>query len=438
MTELAQHIQATPLADTHEHIFKEADYVENGPDVLQDLFHTYIAMDLATAGAPAAAIERLINAHDPDVEGRWNGVKEAWEHCQFTSYGQATRLAARLIYGMDEITLSGILAAAEHNTQLRKPGERLRLLRDVANLDHVQIDDQSWACLPDASGPDFFLYDLSWSGFCEGQIAVKELYDATHVEVRDLASLRQAMAGLFAKYGDCAIAVKTAHAYERTLAWREREDVEVEPILQKALRGETLGDAERLCLGDWCWARGVELAIEYRLPFKIHTGIMAFNNIMAHPDRLRPAHLGPLLTRYGSARFVLMHLSYPYMDELITVAKHFPCVYVDMCWGWAINLHSAVDFVRRIMHGVPVNKLFAFGGDTLWPSQTVALAVQARAGLTRALQAEVEDGFLTEAEAIQIATRVMRDNQAACFDLAGRRATIRSRMMSSVPAAELG
>jgi len=46
MTDLAQHIQATPLADTHEHTFKEAEFIEHGPDVLQDLFHTYIGMDL--------------------------------------------------------------------------------------------------------------------------------------------------------------------------------------------------------------------------------------------------------------------------------------------------------------------------------------------------------------------------------------------------------
>ena len=55
MTDLARHIQATPLADTHEHLFKEADFIDNGPNALQDLFHTYIGMDLFTAGMPAEA-----------------------------------------------------------------------------------------------------------------------------------------------------------------------------------------------------------------------------------------------------------------------------------------------------------------------------------------------------------------------------------------------
>ena len=38
MTDLSQHIQETTLMDTHEHLRKEADYTEHGPDVLQDLF----------------------------------------------------------------------------------------------------------------------------------------------------------------------------------------------------------------------------------------------------------------------------------------------------------------------------------------------------------------------------------------------------------------
>ena len=431
MTDLARHIQATPLADTHEHLLKEADFVENGPDVLQDLFHTYIRTDLIAAGMPAEAAVRVIDARDPDIEGRWNGIKDAWHRCQYTGYGQAVRIAAKLIYGMDEIDLAGIRAAAERNVELRKPGGRLRLLREAANLDHVQIDDQRWACLPDPSGPEFFLYDLSWADFCAGRIAVKELHEETGVEVRDLASLRRAMAGLFAKYGDCAVAVKAQHAYHRTLAWRERSDAEVEPILQKVLRGGEPDEAEGLALGDWCWARGVELAIEYDLPFKIHTGFISYNNIMVDPDRLRAGHLAPLLARYGDARFVLMHMAYPYTGELVAMAKHFSCVHVDMSWGWSVDFRAAVEFLRRMIHAVPINKLFIFGGDTRWPSQAAAYAAQARAGLTRALQAEIEEGLFTEAEAMRVATCLMRENQAACFDLERKRAAIRKRMASA-------
>jgi hypothetical protein len=417
MSDLAQHIQITKLVDSHEHMVKEDEYVNNGPDVLYALFGIYIGDDLITAGASPQAVTRLLDPHDPDIEGRWNGVKDAWQHCRYTGYGEVTRKMARLIYDMDEINLPAILAAEERNRQLRQPGERLRLLREVANLDHIQVDDFIWACQPDPSGPDFFFYDISWEQFSNGVIDVQALFDETHINVIDLATLRQAITALFAKYGPYAIAVKAQHAYSRTLAWRERGDSEVEPVLQKLLRGAALSEPERLCVGDWCWARGVEAAIEHDLPFKIHTGYLAGTKVFVDPDRTRPAHLGPLLARYGEARFVLMHTAYPYSGELLAIAKQFPCVYLDMCWAWSIDPHSAGEFVRRVIHTLPINKLFVFGGDCLWPMLSVAYAAQAREGLNRALQAEIDTRFLTEAEAMHIATRVMHDNQMDCFDL---------------------
>lgn len=425
MTDLAQHIQATAMIDTHEHLRKEHEYVEEGPDVLADLFQNYVPADLITAGASQQAIEALLDTSNPDIEARWNGVKAAWGHCQFTGYGEAVRLIAKDAYGMDEITLAGIEAGAEINRQRRQPGERLRILRDEGNLDHVQTDDFVWDCLPDESGVDFFLYDLSWMSFSTGTFDVEALHTETGLDVRNPATLREAMAALFAKYGPNAIAVKSQHAYERTLLWQERSDSDVAPVLARHLRGAKLTESERLCLGDWCWARGVELAIEHNLPFKIHTGYYAGNHRMP-VERIKAGNLCGLLARYLDARFVLMHIAYPYDAEVAALAKHYANVYVDMCWAWSIDPYTATDFVRRIIHAVPINKLFVFGGDTGWPSASVAYAKQARRGLTRALQAEVDDGYLAEAQAIQIASRLMQANQADCFDLAGTRENLHS------------
>src|SRR4029078_9743119 len=113
-----------------------------------------------------AAAELLLVAPDPYLRARFAGVRTAWERCRHTGYGEAVRLIALRAYGMQEITIEAIDAAAPGAIALRRPGERLRILRDEANLDHVQIDDFHWQCLPDQSGPDFFLYDLSWGGVC--------------------------------------------------------------------------------------------------------------------------------------------------------------------------------------------------------------------------------------------------------------------------------
>ena len=426
MSNLAAHISQTRLIDTHEHLYSEQQFVEEGPDLLQDLFDNYVAADLLVAGASEDAVRRLLDASDPDLAGRLKGVRDTWQRCRHTGYGEAVRLLARQIYDIEEIadlTPAQLEAAQARNRALRRPGERLRLLRDVANLDHVQVDNYLWECPPDASGPDFFLYDLSWSSFCRGKVDAPAMYDEVGIAVEGIDSLRRAIEALFAKHGPLAIAVKSQHAYERTLLWEERKDADAERALLRHLGGEELREGERLCLGDWCMARGVEQAIAHNLPFKIHTGYYAGTGRMP-VERIRPGHLCALLMRYPKARFVLMHNAYPYSDELIAIAKHYPNAYIDMCWAWSIDPYSACDTLRRTIHAVPSNKVFVFGGDAFWPSASVAYAAQARAWLSRALEAEVNDGLLNEREAMAYATRLMRENQLDCFDVAGRRAAL--------------
>ena len=311
-TDLARHIQETPLVDTHEHLKREPEWLQDGPDILQDLFDNYVSADLRTAGASPDAMRRLLDASDPDIAGRFRGVEEAWRATQFTGYGEAVRLIARQLYGIEELSGDALAAAAGRTGELRRPGERYRLLHDVANLDQVQTDDLRWPCLPDHSGLDFFLYDLSWFSLCRGDVEPRLLYEETGVEVSDLTSLRRAMETIFEQHAPCAIAVKSQHAYARTLQWSERSDGEAAAALDAVLQmpAEQVDRAAWLCLGDWCWARGVELAIEHHLPFKIHTGYYAGNDRMPTPW-IAAGNMCALFERYLDARFVLMHIAYP-------------------------------------------------------------------------------------------------------------------------------
>ncbi len=423
-TNLSEHIEQTALCDTHEHLRRESDWTDNGPDVLQDLFGNYVPADLITAGASPEALRRLTDASDPDLAGRFEGVRAAWEATQYTGYGEAVRRIVTDVYGFDEFTPDVLAPAQEKLTELRTPGGRYNLLREVANLDHIQTDDSSWPCDPDESGPDFFLYDLSWAGFCSGHIDQEAIAKDTGITVVDLDSLQKAMEAIFEKHAPCAIAVKAQHAYNRTLNWQARARGDVERALYATLSSNNnVSESMRLCLGDWCWARGVELTIEHNLPFKIHTGYYAGNNRMP-VDRIKAGNLCALLAKYLDARFVLMHIAYPYSDELIALTKHYKNVWADLCWAWSINPYASSDFVRRFIHGAPINKLFVFGGDTRWPTSAAAYAFQTRFWLDKTLEAEVEEGYLTESQAMHIASRVMYDNQYECFDLEGTRNAI--------------
>lgn len=423
-SELAHIIQTTPLCDTHEHLHGEAHYTTHPPDILQSLFDNYVTADLVVAGATPTAVTALLDNQNPDIRSRFTAIAPAWAAVQHTGYGEAVRLIAQDVYGIDELTTAAIEAAQARHQALCAPGQRLQLLQERANLDHVQVDNFTRACTPDPSGLDFFFYDISWVTFCNANFDVKHLSAETNVEVRDLTTLRAAMEQVFVQNAPYAIAIKSQHAYNRTLHWRERTDREAALALDAYLTDPTnLSSEDRLCLGDWCWARGIELGIAYDLPFKIHTGYYAGHSRMP-VDYIRSGHLCPLLAKYLDARFVLMHIAYPYSHELLALAKHYPNVYVDLCWAWSIDPYSAGDFVRRYIHAAPANKLFIFGGDTFWPMGAVAYAYQARQWLTRALEAEVQERLLTETQAIGLAQRFLRENQYLCFHVAEKKAQL--------------
>jgi len=411
MTELEEFLATSPLCDTHEHLRSEDRWIREGPDILTDIFGAYLQADLHIAGASAEALSRLNDSSNPDLLGRFIGIREAWEHCRHTGYGRAALILAREVHSMELFDESNLHAANERLLSWRRPGGRREILRERGKIDHVQIDDFCWECTDDDG---FFLQDLSWLDLSSGQVDGAALYEATGIEVRTLDDLDHAMAALFARYGPFAVAVKSQHAYRRTLAWRERSRSEAGAALESVLADLSVPQDARLCLGDWCLARGVELAIPLGLPIKIHTGIHAGNDRMPL-NWVSSGLLSPLLARYPEATFILMHIGYPYSDEVIALAKHYRNVFVDLCWAWAINPLHATDFVRRFLRAVPANKLFAFGGDTRWPTGAVAYSIQARRGLAHALGSDVAEGFLSESEAIALAARFLRKNPYDCF-----------------------
>ena len=154
------------------------------------------------------------------------------------------------------------------------------MLKDVANLDHVQIDAFTPVVETDQSGPEFFRYDISWVAMCDGRPDLAQLLELTGVDVTNIDLLSDAMEGLFARFAPLAIAVKSQHAYNRTLKWEERSRRDAAGVLGKILAGTKLSEGDRLCLGDWCLGRGVELSIQHNLPFKIHTGYYAGHGYM--------------------------------------------------------------------------------------------------------------------------------------------------------------
>lgn len=176
------------------------------------------------------------------------------------------------------------------------------------------------------------------------------------------------------------------------------------------------------------------MAAEHNLPFKLHTGYL--NGVGGFPLTVSRAEmLHELLNAHPSTKFVLMHIAYPYENELVAIAKQFPNVAVDLCWAWAVNPRATSEFVRRMIHSVPSNKLFAFGGDSRLPAASAGYALQARNWLLSTMEKEILDGGINERSALDLAQRLMNANQYEFFDIDLKKTRMRNAVSKAKPEA---
>ena len=123
------------------------------------------------------------------------------------------------------------------------------------------------------------------------------------------------------------------------------------------------------------------------------------------------------LLEYGKAKFDLFHGGYPFMGEALALAKNFGCVWLDLCWLYIISPTAAARMLHEAIETLPSNKIFAFGGDFIIPEGAYGHSVMARRVVSRVLTEKVEDGYLTEDEAVALARRILRENAAEFFRL---------------------
>ena len=164
----------------------------------------------------------------------------------------------------------------------------------------------------------------------------------------------------------------------------------------------------------------VRRATDFNLPVKLHTGYYAGTNSMPL-TRLRQnaGDLCPVLMAHPNARFVLMHIGYPYQDEFVALAKQHENATIDLCWAWIITPAASGRFLKEFLVTAPANKVLTFGGDYTSVETSVGHAAIARQGITQALSELVSEGWVTEAEALELVPRLMRGNAHELFDIPG-------------------
>ncbi len=441
MTALNEHIHSEveriPIIDTHEHTMPESDRQAHALDFSM-LFGHYSSADLVSAGMPPRLLEaarlpmyryRILSAgrtklsrippkpvrEDMSLEERWQAIKPYWEAAKTTAYGRSVLLAARDLFGVDDLNDSTYVKLSDAVAATRKPGWYRHVLKECANIERAVIEVQSYDVDRELFAPSMRLdHYIAVSSRAD----IAGLEEEAGVSIHSLDDLVRAMQAALERFcANGAVAVKSALAYRRTLKYDKvtRHDAEVVFNRLAAHLGEGPSWAEAKPLQDYMMHQVIHAAIDAKLPIQIHTGLQEGNeNIINNSD---PTLLINLFVEYREAKFDLFHGGYPYTSEFAVLAKNFANVYPDLCWVHIISPEIGRRQLHELIETVPANKILAFGGDALAVEIAYAHSKMARQVVARVLSEKVQDGYLTEPEALRLARMMLHDNGAKLYGL---------------------
>ena len=419
--EILEHIESLTIVDTHEHLpAHEKDRSEHC-DVLSEWLTHYFSCDLVSAGLS----ERdLLMVRDPngDLRDRWERVAPFWAAARSTGYGRSLALAARDVYDVPEINRDSIEELDRRFREARREGDHYRfVLKEksriaVSILDRqLQVDDE------------FFVPVVRLDSYImpthRRDVTAKE--DLLGIRVHSLADWKRAMEMELERAVEKGIVgLKTGLAYKRSLCYEKVDAGTAEAAFNELFRNE-FSPAGRgpiavgLPLQNHMMHHMLALADERGLTVQVHTGIQeGVGNVITDSN---PVLLTNLFLEYRNVTFDIFHMGYPYTMELSNLAKNFPNVCIDMCWGHIVSPEAARRALVEWLDAVPANKISAFGGDYCFVDGVYGHQALARRNVAASLARKVEDGGFDTDRAREVATWLFVDNPVRIFGLGRKR-----------------
>ncbi len=413
----------TSIADTHEHLMDEKDRLSGGA-VIRDkcndwtmIFSHYLDSDMRSAGMTEQDYNNFFSPGIDPVD-KWKILKPWWPYIRQTGYAWAVRIAMKELYDIDELTDDTVKNLQDGYMKMVRPGFYDMILKEKSNIESCQITGYP---LMKSEQPAFLMSDL-WVDAMISDPGGSMYKSEAGIEVRELEDWHKVIDWWFEKYGKYVVGIKVGLAYSRNLDFKKTPAERVRRICKNHLRGKELKAEDRKKLEDHLFWYVIGKATEFHLPVKIHTGYHAIwkgktNRMSLNMVRNNPSDAGNLCDQAKDTTFVFFHLSYPYYEEMLALAKQYPNANIDMCWSWIINPVAAKDFLKKYLVTVPANKILTFGGDYVPVEPVLGHAVIARSGIASALTDLTDEGFLTQSEALALTDTLLHDNARRIFRL---------------------
>lgn len=400
---LIKAFESFEIVDAHEHLPPEKVRLEEHVDALT-LFSHYTRTDLITAGMPAENYDKLQDPRIP-LEDRWKMFAPFLDSIRYGSYARPAFIAAKEFYGFEDINEGNYKALSEKMAEANRPGIYRRILREKC---HIRV------ALTQANRTDYDLdlliplMPLDTYAAVRSKRMIEERATNLGEKVKTLDDyLDLTKKGLERWKAEGVVGIKMA-----SRPYGEPDRGQAIALFDELMRNDRKELPELNPLRTYLMEEMLNMAAELDLVVAVHTGMWGDFRT------LDPKFMIPIIIRHPRTRFDLYHMGMPWVREMGIIGKNFPNVWLNLCWSHIISPRMTCSALDEWIDLVPINKIIAFGGDYRKPVEKVyGHLVMARENITKVLGGRVEEGLMTEEEAISIAKKWFYDNPKELYKL---------------------
>jgi len=210
-----------------------------------------------------------------------------------------------------------------------------------------------------------------------------------------------------------AAGFKSGLAYNRRIEYADPPEERAAKIFERGILEAT--EEEKIIYQDFLMNRLCRLCQQANVPLQIHTGLHAGTGNTL--ENSKPTLLTSLFQRFDDLRFDLFHGGYPWYMEFGLMAKYFPNVYANGCW----MAHVSPSVYRRALTNwievLPANKIFAWGGDSVFIEHAYASLSLARDLIVDVLTDFVSRNYFDIESALHLGRQILYDNGMDFWDI---------------------
>ena len=411
--ELFDEICKIPCINSHSHIDAEANRLEKPDDALAFFNHPYPASDLVSAGMSPEEKEKALSPGLPLAE-RWKIFEPYWKWIRLTGFTQGIIEGFRDLLGFEELNGETVEPISEAIKDLCKPGFYNEVLQRRSNLkvsvvnmnDLIEVDRELFLPLP----------RLNRFSMLNSASQIDDIEKDYNVSINSLDEHIEVIRQVCQQWNEATVAgVKMSQSYHRRMDFTQRKKEDAARVFDGLRRGDYAGLAseEGILLEDYIVFECCRAACDADLTIQFHQGVKAGN--FGSMEGCSPAPLAELMQTFREARFDLSHSGYPYLREGAVLGKGFSNVYLNMSWIHIISPIGSRQDLREWLRMVPYNKIIAFGDDVYHVEAVYGHLKMARQNFAIALAEMIEEGFISESIALDVAQAAFHDNPAKVY-----------------------